>query len=157
MPNFARHAGSWAGTYTHIAPDGSRLDHHEVHTVSELPDDGSCDFRLRIHNVWPDGREAHIRHEANYRDGRLWFTGELTGSLWEVDDFTVYLRFGYRKDPSITVCEMIQISDDGRHKARTWHWFKEQKLYKITLTQERRVTEVARAPVLDAGTGLISR
>jgi hypothetical protein len=33
---------------------------------------------------------------------------------------------------------MIQISEDGRNRARTWHWFREQKLFKITLTQERR-------------------
>jgi hypothetical protein len=79
-------------------------------------------------------------HEANYRDGRLWFAGDLIGSMWEVDDFTVYLRFSYRKDPGITVCEMIQIGDDGQHRARTWHWFRDRKLFKITLTNERRAS-----------------
>jgi hypothetical protein len=143
MPNFARHVGRWVGTYTHITPDGATLDHYEVRTLSELPDDGGCDMRLILHNLWPDGRETHVVHEARYRDGRLWFAGDLVGSLWEVDDFTVYMRFGYRGDPSLTVCEMFQISDDGQHRARTWHWFKDQKLFKITLTRERRVPALA--------------
>jgi hypothetical protein len=77
-------------------------------------------------------------HEADYRNGRLWFAGDIIGSMWEVDDFTVYLRFDYRRDPAVTVCEMIQISDDGLARARTWHWFRERKLFKITLTNERR-------------------
>ncbi len=138
MPNFARHAGFWVGTYTHISPDGATLDHHEVRTISELPEDGSCDFRLRVHNLWADGRETRLMHEANYADGRLWFAGDIVGSMWEVDDLTVYLRFGYRNDASLTVCEMIQVSHDGRHRARTWHWFKDEQLFKLTLTRERR-------------------
>lgn len=138
MPVYARHEGRWIGTYTHTTPSGVPIDSYEVRTLSEFPDDGSCDFRLNTHNVWPDGRESRGRFEANYRDGRLWFDGELIGSTWEIDEFTVYLRFGYRADPTITVCEMIQISDDGLHRARTWHWFRDQKLFKITLTDERR-------------------
>jgi hypothetical protein len=58
--------------------------------------------------------------------------------MWEVDDFTLYLRFGYRDDPTIEVCEMIQISKDGQNRARTWHWFRDEKLFQVTLTNERR-------------------
>ena len=58
----------------------------------------------------------------------------------EVDDRTVYLNFTYADDPSIRVCEMIQISEDGQSRARTWHWFKDDKLFKITLTNETRST-----------------
>jgi len=139
MPVFARHEGYWIGTYTQLSPSGETLDRYEVRTHSELPEDGGCDFRLTVHNIWPDGREMHLRHEATYRDGRLWFDGDLIGSMWELDDVTVYLRFSYRKDPGLSVCEMIQISDDGQHKARTWHWFRDQKLVKITLTEEQRM------------------
>ncbi len=138
MPQFARCEGRWIGTYTHMTPQRREIDHYEVRILAELPDDGSCDFRLNTHNVWPDGRETRGVFEANYRDGRLWFDGDLIGSMWEVDDFTTYLRFGYRADPSIDVCEMIQISQDGRSRARTWHWFRDQKLFQITLTDEQR-------------------
>jgi hypothetical protein len=138
MPHYSRHEGDWIGTYSHYTPSLELLDRYEVRINSEFPGDGSCDFRLNTHNVWPDGRESRGVFAAHYRDGRLWFSDELIGSLWEIDDFTVYLRFTYRADPSIDVCEMIQISEDGRNRARTWHWFREQKLFKITLTQERR-------------------
>jgi hypothetical protein len=140
MPNFARHEGRWIGTYTHIHPDGEVIDRYEVRIFAEFPTDGSCDFRLHAHDVWPDGRESHAAYDTVYRDGRLWFEGALVGSLWEVDDFTVYLRFGFALDPAIDICEMIQISRDGQSRARTWHWFREEKLLQITLTNERRAT-----------------
>ncbi len=140
MPMFARHEGYWIGTYTHIKPDGELIDRHEIRIYAEFPDDESCDNRLNTHNIWPDGRETRARHDMHFRDGRLWFQGDLNGSLWEVDDFSVYLRFGFKRDPSITVCEMIQISEDGQNRARTWHWFRDQKLYQLTLTSERRAT-----------------
>ncbi len=138
MPNFARHEGRWIGTYTHTTPSGALIDRYEVRIFSEFPDDGSCDFRLNTHNLWPDGRETRASFDTNFRDGRLWFDGDLVGSMWEIDDFTVYLRFGYRRDPSIDVCEMIQISKDGLNRARTWHWFRDEKLFQLTRTEERR-------------------
>ncbi len=138
MPEFARHEGRWTGTYTHITPTGEVLDHHAVHILAEFPNDGTADFRLNTHNVWGDGRSERGVYEAHYRDGRLWFEKKLIGSLWVIDDMTVYLRFGFEGDDSIQVCEMIQISKDGKNRARTWHWFQNEKLFKITLTHERR-------------------
>jgi hypothetical protein len=96
------------------------------------------DFRLNTHNVWPDGRSERGVYEAQYCDGRLWFQKKLVGSLWEIDDMSVYLRFGFEGDDSVQVCEMIQISQDGQKRARTWHWFRDQQLFQITLTNERR-------------------
>jgi hypothetical protein len=111
---------------------------YEVRITVEFPDAGSCDFRLLTHNVWPDGRDSRGVYEAIFRDGRLWFDGELVGSLWEVDEFTAYLRFRFRDDPGVEVCEMLQLTPDGQHRARTWHWFRDKKLFQITLTDERR-------------------
>jgi hypothetical protein len=34
---------------------------------------------------------------------------------------------------------MIQLSDDGQHRARTWHWFKDGVLMKRTIITERKV------------------
>jgi hypothetical protein len=137
MPVFARHEGRWTGTYTIIAPDGAPIDRYAVRILAEFPE-ADCDFRLNTHNIWPDGRETRGRYDAHFREGRLVFDGDLIGALWEVDDFTVYLRFGFPSELAVTVCEMIQISEDGRHRARTWHWFRDQKLFQITLADERR-------------------
>ena len=138
MPNFARHEGRWIGIYRHCTPSGALNDSYEVRITVEFPDDGNCDFLLLTHNVWPDGRESRGRYAAHYRDGRLWFDDELVGSMWEIDEFTAYLRFRFRADPAVEVCEMLQLSPDGRHRARTWHWFRNKVLFQVTLTEERR-------------------
>jgi hypothetical protein len=42
--------------------------------------------------------------------------------------------------PDGRVTEMIQLSSDGLHRARTWHWFRAQALDRITLVRERRAS-----------------
>jgi hypothetical protein len=139
MPVLARGGGRWVGTYRHFDPDGVLLDSYEVRTHSEFPWDGRDDYRLHTHNIWPDGRETKATHVADYRDGLLWWKGGLTGWMKELDRETVYLRFGFEADPTVTVCEMIQVSQDGQHRARTWHWFRDDVMFKVTLTKERRI------------------
>lgn len=138
FPVLARGCGTWTGTYTHITPDGDVLDKHAIDTISRFPDDGSADFSLDIRNSWSDGRETRITLQADYRNGRLEWRDRLVGWMEEIDDRTVYLNFTYADDPSIRVCEMIQNSPDGQHRARTWHWFRNDRLFKITLTNETR-------------------
>ena len=139
FPVLARGCGRWTGTYTHLDPAGAILDEHAVDTHSEFPDDGTADFRLRIHNRWPDGRESRIELLADYRNDRLEWRERLVGWMIEPDDRTVYLNFTYADDPSIRVCEMIQVSPDGRNRARTWHWFRDDLLFKLTLARESRL------------------
>lgn len=139
MPVLARSSGRWTGIYRHVSPAGELLDEHRVDTWSTFPEDGSCDFRLEAHNRWADERESRIVLEADYKDGRLVWKGDrLTGEMWEVDDQTIYLRFAYTDDPGLLVCEMIQASRDGQSRARTWHWFRDDRLVRITLTEEQR-------------------
>lgn len=138
FPVLTRGSGRWTGTYAHLDPAGALVDEHEVDTQSEFPTDGSSDFRLRIHNRWPDGRESRIELLADYRNDRLEWRERLVGWMNELDDQTVYLNFTYAADPSIRVCEMIQVSPDGTSRARTWHWFRDERLFKITLAREKR-------------------
>lgn len=139
FPVLARGSGRWAGSYTQIDPRGRTLDRYRVDSFSEFPEDGSADYRLSVFNKWPSGRETRIALEADYRNGRLEWRERLVGWMAEVDDRTAYLTFSYADDPSIRVCEMIQVSADGNSRARTWHWFRDDRLFQITLTQEGRV------------------
>jgi hypothetical protein len=41
--------------------------------------------------------------------------------------------------PDVSLYEMIQLSDDGILRARTWHWFKKGVLFKRTLIKEQRM------------------
>jgi hypothetical protein len=138
FPVLARGAGRWTGTYTHLDPAGGLIDEHQIDTDSEFPSDGSADFRLRIHNRWHDGRESQIELLADYRNNRLEWRERLVGWMQELDDQTVYLNFTYANDPSIRVCEMIQVGPDGQNRARTWHWFRDDRLFKVTLARETR-------------------
>ena len=138
MPILARSSGRWEGRYKHVTPQGDLVDTYEVRCHSEMPEDGSADYRLNTHNIWADGRETRASHEADWRDGRLYWKGALTGWMAQVDDMTLYLRFGFASDPEIEIFEMIQVAMDGQSRARTWHWFRNGELYQITLTDERR-------------------
>jgi len=55
-------------------------------------------------------------------------------------DRTLYIRFGFAGDPGGYVCEMIQLSPDGLHRARSWHWFRDHALWRTTLVREHRVS-----------------
>jgi hypothetical protein len=59
--------------------------------------------------------------------------------MWELDARTIYLTFGFADRPGVEVCEMIQLASNGRDRACTWHWFKDGKLFQLTLVDERRV------------------
>ncbi|WP_096670224.1 hypothetical protein [Dolichospermum compactum] len=65
--------------------------------------------------------------------------GEWLGNYTVVDDSSIILWFGYKEFPYLYLYEMIQISHDNNHRARTWHWFKNHQIYQRTLIQEERV------------------
>ncbi len=43
-------------------------------------------------------------------------------------------------DPSLYLYEMIQLSDDGQSRCRTWHWIRAGQLETRTAIQETLVT-----------------
>lgn len=140
IPLLARHVGVWEGEYTHIAPDRSVQEQLLFRILVELPDDGPAAYRQTSHYWWADGRTQQLMYEGAYRDGRIEIdNGRIHGACWQVDDLTLYIRFGFHAEPAGYVCEMIQLSPDGVHRARTWHWFRDHALWRITLVREHRV------------------
>ena len=109
MPLLVRHAGWWRGTYRHINPQGELEDRYGFLIHAEFPSNGDPDYRQTSHYRWDDGSEENRVFEANYTEGRLrWDDGRIFGSLREIDDQTIYLKFGYHKQPNSYVCEMMQ-------------------------------------------------
>ena len=51
---------------------------------------------------------------------------------------TVSAPLPYKGSEQIDVQESMFLSRDGRHRMRTWHWFKRGAPFKKTLVQERR-------------------
>ncbi len=143
MPLLARHEGTWAGTYRFITPHLELLDEYEFRINVLFPDDrsGGITYRQESFYSWPDGRSEELIFEAQYDgDGQVTFDGPISGRMWELDARTIYLTFWFADQPGVDVCEMIQLADNNYDRARSWHWFKDGKLFQLTLVDERRVT-----------------
>jgi hypothetical protein len=140
MPVLARHEGDWIGTYTLVDIEGKILDKHESHLSCQFPDDGPYSYYQINRYKWSNGKQEEHKFPGTYRDKTLWFdTERIEGKAWEVDNSTVILWFSYKTVPAAYLYEMIQISPDNNHRARTWHWFKNDQIYQRTLIQEERV------------------
>lgn len=140
MPVLVRHEGEWEGTYILVDADGKILDQHASHLTCSFPSDGSSDYFQINRYTWTDGKQEEHRFPGTYRDGQVWFDSErIYGHCWDADERTVILTWYYKHDPDNPLWEMIQISPDGNHRARTWHWYKDGELIRRTLIKEKRV------------------
>ncbi|CAM3816465.1 DUF3598 domain-containing protein [Litorimonas haliclonae] len=140
MPAMMKHEGVWEGVYTHLDPNAKILDKHKVRIGCEFPDSGEFVYIQHNHFIWDDGREYKVDLPGIYRDGRLWWDTEtFHGSAWQTKDNLILLNLNRKDDPGAHFFELIALGDTGEHRARTWHWFKDGKLYKRTLCDEWRV------------------
>ncbi|MEM9878844.1 MAG: hypothetical protein AAF862_06155 [Pseudomonadota bacterium] len=141
MPVMRKHEGIWTGVYTHVDGKGAVIDRHMTRIVCEFPNDG--EYLYCQHNLfqWEDGREARNRLPGRYADDKLWWdTPTFHGYAWETGDDVVMLNLTRKDEPGAYFIEAIILGQSGIHRSRTWHWFKDGKLYKRTLCEEQRVT-----------------
>lgn len=140
MPVLARHEGEWEGEYIHVDTNNIVLDRHKSHLQCMFPASGPHAYHQINTYTWPDGRREELHFPATYRDGQIfWDTDRIVGRAWEIDPKTVVLTWTRKGEPGTYLYEMIQLSDDGRHRGRTWHWFENDQLVKRTCIKERRV------------------
>lgn len=139
MPVLARHEGEWTGEYVLLAPDSSVVDRHESHLICSFPDTGEFDYFQQNIYTWSDGRVETNNFPAVYRDGRIWWdTERIAGSAWEIDERTIMLTWTRKDMPGSYLYEMIQINAENNGRARTWHWFQEDRLVNRTCIRESR-------------------
>lgn len=140
MSVLARHEGDWVGTYTLIDTEGNILDKHDSHITCQFPEDGSYSYYQINRYRWSNGKQEEQQFPGTYQDKKLWFdTERMQGYAWEADDSTILLQFTYKAMPEMHLYEMIQISSCSNYRARTWHWFKDNQLFRRTLIQEERM------------------
>lgn len=140
MPNMIRNAGWWEGEYRHIGRDGTLLDFHTMRTFCEFPDEGPYAYVQHNWLSWPDGRTQERVFGGTFSDGKLWWdTERLDGYGWETPDGIVMLNLRHRTEAALRFSEMIELSEDGETRARTWQWFKDGKPAHRTLCDEWRV------------------
>lgn len=157
MPVLARHEGVWDGTYVYFNAANEKVDEHASRLFCRFLDDNpDTPYHQTNHYTWPDGRIEVRDFPAAYRDGRVWWDNELiVGSAWEVkedaESRAVMLYWQRTGDPSLYLYEMIQISDDGQNRCRTWHWIRNGLLETRTAIQEKLVTRDWRSLEAQAG------
>ena len=142
MPTMRHHAGVWEGTYRHVDADGQVLDSHASRVACEFPDEGPFAYIQRNRFTWEDGRTHEAVLEGTFRGGRLWWDAPtFHGYAWEHEG-VVFLELERKDEPGATMREAILMGarpgerEDVR--SRTWHWFRDGKLFRRTLVEERR-------------------
>lgn len=145
MPLLARHEGVWDGVYTYYNAAGEKIDEHRSRLFCRFPDGGDCPYHQTNHYTWADGRTDIRDFPATYADKRIWWDNDLIKG-WAaeaaLDQFhrTVMLYWQRQGDPNLYLYEMIQISDDGQNRCRTWHWIRNGLLETRTAIQEKLVS-----------------
>lgn len=133
------HEGVWEGTYTHLDADGGEIDRHAARVVCEFPGSGDPFYVQHITFTWPDGRVRNDRFDGHIRGDIISFdTPSFTGKAWESDG-VVLLHLDRKDEPGAHFVEAFILAPDGKTRARTWHWFKDGRLIRRTLCDERRV------------------
>lgn len=145
MPLLARHEGVWAGTYRHFDPAGKLKDEHQSRVVCRFPDDGDHPYVQTNQFDWADGRTQSRELAATWADGRLIWDTELVkgwASELPMDDrgLSMILYWQFRADQSLYVYEMVQLSECGKKRTRTWHWIRDGELEMRTAIDEKLVT-----------------
>lgn len=142
MPGMRLHEGTWEGVYTHIDSDAAIIDKHKVRIRCEFPTSGEFVYIQHNHFMWEDGREFKATLPGTFKDDRLWWDLDtFNGSAWETKDGLILLNLDRKDDPGANFFELIAMGSTGRHRSRTWHWFKDGKLFKRTLCDEWKVSD----------------
>ena len=145
MPVLARHEGVWDGVYTYYNAAGVKIDEHKSRLLCRFPAQGPHLYHQTNFYTWADGRTETRDFPARYADKRVWWDNELIkGWAAEValDEYkrTVMLYWQRQGDPSLYLYEMIQLSDDGQNRCRTWHWIRNGMLETRTAIQEQLIS-----------------
>ena len=140
MPGMLKHAGTWEGTYRHVDLENNIVDVHKSRVECIFPSEGDHAYIQKNLFQWDDGREYRATLNGILRDNKLWWDNEnFDGCSWETEFGLILLNLNRKDDPGANFYEIICMGDSGVDRARTWHWFKDGKLFKRTLCDEVRV------------------
>ena len=150
MPLVASNEGEWQGSYTFISPTGWISDRYDFRIVLSIFDDPDVSYRQESYYRWSDGRTEARVFEAGYDSDAnimMWDNGHIAGRLWELDDTTFHLRFGFAEMAGVECFEMVQMFQGGAKRGRTWLWYRDGKLFQYVLIHERRTLWPGGEPV----------
>ena len=146
MPLLASNEGVWEGWYRYYdAKTGALTDQHRSRLFCRMVDEGRNGYHQTNHYYWEDGRTEVRDFPAWYENGRIWWDNDLIkgwAAAMQPDDYnrSTCLNWTRHGEPDVYLYEMIQLSDDGINRSRTWQWFKHGKCFQRTLIDEVFVT-----------------
>jgi hypothetical protein len=140
FPAHRAHAGIWEGTYRHLDADGTLEELIQSKVWCEFPESGPVFYRQRIELHHAAGSVTASVFDGVAQDDHLWFdTPTFRGKSSETIDGVILLNLQRKDEPGANFVEVIVLGEGGRHRARTWHWFRQGNLFRRTLCDERRV------------------
>lgn len=145
MPSLARHEGVWDGHYRYYDTEGNKTDEHRSRLVCRFTGDDKAPYHQTNFYSWADGKKEVRDFPTTYQFGRVIFDNELIyGWCSEIpeDDFhrTLMLYWQRKGEEGLELYEMIQLSDCGKFRNRTWQWYKRGHLIQRTLIDEEFVS-----------------
>lgn len=140
FPAHRAHAGLWQGTYRHMDADGAIEQVLQSKVWCAFPSAGPIFYTQEIELTDAAGLVMRAAFHGLVRGDHVWFDTEtFTGKSWETADGVVLLNLQRKDEPGAHFVEVIVLGAGGHHRARTWHWFREGRLFRRTLCDETRL------------------
>lgn len=141
----AQTTGVWEGTYTHLKPDGTVLDHYASRQETRL--EGNHWYERVIYR-WPaqagePPREQTLDFRASFDatgEQMLFNDPDFFGQTFLITDDIFVFPYHWKNRPGQRVVETIVFSS-ATQKSRLWQSFDHGELVKITVIREHRVDE----------------
>ena len=148
MPILARNVGVWEGYYRHLDTLGRVIDVHRSRLLCRFgAEAGQWDYHQTNLYFWDDGKTEVHEYPVRYVPGSktMVFTGEIDGWAKEISEDpesrTVMLSWRRRASPDIYFYEMINTSDDGKQRSRTWQWIRDGRIFRRTVIDEFKIAD----------------
>tara|TARA_B100001094_G_C17665723_1_gene546346 strand:- start:29 stop:538 length:510 start_codon:yes stop_codon:yes gene_type:complete len=143
MPLLTKNEGVWDGYYRVYNYSGNQIDEHKSRLLCRIIDDTEY-HQTNIYR-WKSGQKELRDFPATIEGNKLVFSTYINGWAAEVNldehNRTMMLHWERKGEPDLYLYEMIQLSDDGLSRARTWQWFKKDKLFQRTLIDEIKISD----------------
>lgn len=140
FPAHFAHEGVWEGKYRHLAVDGTEEGSFRSRVTCEFPQVNDVVYRQTTELWAPDGTYSKAGFDGLDRGDHLYYdSATFHGRSWETQGGHLMLNLIRKDEPGAYFVELIIMGEDGKHRARTWHWFKDGQIYRRTLCEESRV------------------
>ncbi|MFO1207435.1 MAG: DUF3598 family protein [Burkholderiales bacterium] len=126
--------GVWHGTYTVMAPDGSRIEHFASQQEGRME---GTDWTEKVIYRKGDGKtETSYFHAVVDGDAVTFDNDTMWGSTCRAGNVAIVFTFGWKDRPRERIVEVSM--PKGDYRTRLWQHFEDDRLTRLTVIEERR-------------------